>query len=159
MRKCTYIPQGSYKATHCLGNSNLEVARAHVYIGEVFYRDLKFYDDAMAQFRLSLPLLLKELGEGSEEVFDAIILCGKTYVHLGYFDTALEILEKVAPQLKGRSEIEVRYKVASIYMTKGDPKHAHSILVELKQRTLDRSLMKKINSMLEDCSDFQRYTI
>jgi tetratricopeptide (TPR) repeat protein len=144
---------------HCLGSDNIEVARAHVFVGEVFYRDLKLYEDAMAQFRLSLPLLLKELGEESEEVFDAIILCGKTYVHLGFLDTALEILEKIAPQLQGGAETDVRMKVASIYMIKGEPKAAIAILNELKGRTFDEELRRRIEIMGAECSDFQRYTI
>ncbi len=144
---------------HCLGESNIEVARAHVFIGEVFYSDLKLYDDAMSQFRSSLPILLKELGEENEEVFDAIILCGKCYVHLGFLDTALEILEKIAPKLQGRTEIDVRMKVSSIYMLKGDPKTAQSILLDLRNSATDDEALRRVNLMLRDCCSHQRFTI
>ena len=144
---------------HCLGEENIEVARAHVFIGEVFYTDLKLYDDAMSQFRSSLPILLKELGEESAEVFDAIILCGKCYVHLGFLDTALEILEKIAPQLQGPTEIDVRMKVASIYMKKGNSKNAQSILLSLRQMTTDEESQRRISLMLKDSLSIQRYTI
>ncbi len=144
---------------HCLGSENIEVARAHVFVGEVFFSDLKLFDDAINQFRLSLPLLLKELGEESEEVFDAIILCGKTYVHLGMLDTALEILEKICPNLQGPTEIDVRIKIASIYLIKGDPKLANSILVKARRKTSNKDLLKRIDRMRGECMDSQRYTI
>ncbi len=144
---------------HCQGEENIEVGRAHVFIGEVFYSDLKLYDDAMSQFRFSLPILLKELGEESGEVLDAIILCGKCYVHLGFLDTALEIFEKLVPQLRGPTEINVRMKVASIHMLKGNPKTAQSILLSLRQTTTNEELQRRISLMLRDCLSVQRYTI
>ena len=113
----------------------------------------------MDQFRLSLPILLKELGEQSEEVFDAIILCGKTYVHLGFLDTALEILEKITPQLQGSTAIDVRMKIASIYMLKEDPKTSHAILTNLRRTTTDSESLRRIDVMLVECSGYQRYTI
>ncbi len=140
---------------HCLGKHSLEVARVHVYIGEVLYRDLKLYDDALDHFRASLPVLLKELGDDSEEVYDAIILCSKTYVSLGNLATALDILEKLVPQLKDLTEIEVRHQIASIYIMIGDLKSAYSILLKLRQRTNDPSLLKQISATMMECSNSQ----
>lgn len=146
--------------THYLGYHSLQVARAHVFIGEVLYRDLKLYEDAIDQLKVCLPLLVKELGEESGEVYDAIILCGKTYIELGQLDIALQILEKIAPQVKeGHSIVDARFHIASIYLMKGDPTTAHSIVLPLRRKTTDSTLLKKIDDMIEECSNCERHTI
>jgi len=144
---------------HCLGNECIEVARAHVFVGEVFYHDLALYEDAITQFRLSLPILVKVLGEENEEVYDAIILCGKTYVHLGALDTALEILEKIAPNLKGQTDMDVALKIASIHMMMKKYHCANDILIKTSRKTEDIELLKRIDDMREECKEQGRYTI
>ena len=142
-----------------LGEETLEVARAHVFVGEILLRDLTLYEEALEHFSLSLPLLLKELGGASDEVVDAIILSAKTYVHNGDLKTASKILEKLAPQLQENAEMNVRFQIASIYIMNGDPTSAHAMLLTLQRRCKDEKLLKQVNIMLDECTHSQRYTI
>lgn len=122
------INRGLKSLEESLGVANIETARAHVYVGEIFYQEFKMYKHALQYFRDALPTFMRELGEQSEELYDAIILIGKSCIHTGDLDTALDILRNIAPKLKGSIAIDVSMKVGYIYMIKGNHKRAESVL-------------------------------
>jgi len=143
-----------------LGSGTLEVARAHVYVGEIFYRDFKMYRHALQYFRDALPIFMKELGEESEELYDAIILVGKSCIHTGDLDTALDILRNIAPKLSGSISLDVNIKVGYIYMIKGNHNRAVAILNKAKAATSDEAIIDRIDQMIEtSVLQSGRYTI
>lgn len=132
-----------------LGGDSLEVARANVYIGEILYRDFKMYSHALQFFRNALPTFMRQLGEESEELYDAIILIGKSCIHTGDMDTALDILRNIAPKLTGSIALDVKLKVGYIYMIKGQHERAIAILQKAKSATTDQSILQKIEEMID----------
>ena len=83
---------------------------------------------------------MRELGEESEELYDAIILVGKYCIHTGDLDTALDILRNIAPKLKGSIAIDVHIKVGYIYMIKGNHQRAVSVLKKVKLKFVQKEL-------------------
>jgi tetratricopeptide (TPR) repeat protein len=135
--------------TGSLGLESLEVARAHVYVGEYFYRDFKMYRHARYLFKQALPTFLRELGKESEELYDAIILVGKSSIHVGELDTALDILEKINPKLSGTIAVDVRIKLGYIYTVKGNHDKAQFILNEARAMSSDQEIVNRIDEMYE----------
>lgn len=151
---------GLIRLEESLGSGTLEVARAHVYVGEIFYRDFKMYRHALQYFRDALPIFMKELGEESEELYDAIILIGKSCIHTGDLNTALHILRNIAPKLTGSIALDVNIKVGYIYMIKGNHNRAVAILNEAKTMTSDKAIIDRIDQMIEtSLLQSGRYTI
>jgi len=143
-----------------LGYGHLEVARAKVYVGEILYRDFKLYDRALQKFRQALPTFMTDLGEDSEELYDAIILVGKSCIHTGDLDTALDILRNLSPKLSGTIALDVDIKVGYIYIIKGDHESALSILSKAKEKTTDDAIIQRIDQMIEkSVGEKGRYTI
>mmetsp|Transcript_14486 Transcript_14486/g.27259 ORF Transcript_14486/g.27259 Transcript_14486/m.27259 type:complete len:833 (+) Transcript_14486:153-2651(+) len=132
-----------------LGIESLEVARAHVYVGEYFYRDFKMYRYARYLFKQALPTFLRELGKESEELYDAIILVGKSSIHVGDLDTALDILEKIDPKLSGTIAVDVKIKLGYIYTVKGNHDQAQVILNEARCLSSDQDIINRIDEMYE----------
>ena len=154
------IHRGLKNLEQSLGVANVETARAHVYVGEIFYQDFKMYKHALQYFRDALPTFMRELGEESEELYDAIILVGKSCIHTGDLDTALDILRNIAPKLKGSIAIDVHIKVGYIYMIKGNHQRAVSVLKKVKLKTTDKAIIKQIDALIEkSVHESGRYTI
>ena len=140
---------GLTRLEESLGIGTLEVARAHVYVGEIFYRDFQMYKHALQYFRDALPTFMKELGEDSEELCDAIILIGKSCIHTGALDTALDILRNIAPKLTGSIALDVNMKVGYIYIIKKNHDRAVAVLNKAKASTNDRAIIERIDQMIE----------
>ncbi len=154
------IHRGLKSLEESLGAANIETARAHVYVGEIFYQEFKMYRHALQYFREALPTFMRELGEESEELYDAIILIGKSCIHTGDVDTALDILRNIAPKLTGSIAIDVYIKVGYIYMIKGNHQRAVSILKKVKSKTTDESIIKQVDALIEkSVHESGRYTI
>lgn len=132
-----------------LGLESLEVARAHVYVGEYFYRDFNMYRYARHLFKQALPTFLRELGKESEELYDAIILVGKSSIHMGDLDTAIDILEKIDPKLSGTIAVDVKIKLGYIYTVKGTHDKAQFILNEARAISSDQEITNRIDEMFE----------
>ena len=143
------LSSGLRNLEESLGAGTLEVARAHVYIGEIFYRDFKMYKHALQYFRNALPSFMRELGEDSEELYDAIILIGKSCIHTGDLDTALDILRNISPKLKGSIALDVNIKVGYIYIIKGNHEKAAAVLNKAKQGTSDKAIIERIDQLIE----------
>jgi len=142
---------GLTRLEESLGAGTLEVARAHVYVGEIFYRDFQMYKHALQYFRDALPTFMKELGEESEELYDAIILIGKSCIHTGDLDTALDILRNIAPKLTGSIALDVNIKVGYIYIIKRNHDRAVAVLNKAKASTNDATIIDRIDQMIEKC--------
>lgn len=117
----------------------------------------------MGVLRGALPTFMKELGEESEELFDAIILIGKSCIHTGDLDTALEILKNISPKLKGSIALDVDIKVGYIYIIKGNNDKAIEVLSKAKSTTTDTGIIERIDQLINKSCAQQgsegRYTI
>lgn len=140
---------GLEKLSTVLDKETLEVARANVYVGEVYYHDLKCYEEALEKTKLGLPTLLKQLGDSHEELFDALILVGKIYAQVGDLETALNILTSIAPKVYGSTAVQVNIKIGQVLLAQNDHKKALAILNKAKKSTYDPDLLKKIDQLVE----------
>jgi tetratricopeptide (TPR) repeat protein len=142
-----------------LGDSNLEFARAQVYVGEIMYKDFKLYRKSLSLFQNALYIFNTRLGEESEEVTDLILLIGKSCLHAGELDTSLNIFRKIGPRLKGVLALDIEIKVGYIYIVKNEFDRALQVLSRAKKRTNDADVLERIDKLMLQCGENDRCSV
>lgn len=148
---------------HCLetalGDSDLEVARAQVYVGEIIYTDFKLYRTSLSLFQNALYIFNTRLREDSGEITDLMLLIGKACLHVGELNTSLNIFKQIGPRLKGALALDIDIKVGYIYIVKKEFQRALQVLSRAKKRTNDADTLKRIDTLILQCGENDRCSV
>jgi tetratricopeptide (TPR) repeat protein len=142
-----------------LGDCNLEVARAQVYVGEIIYTDFKLYRKSLLLFQNALYIFNTRLGEESDEIVDLMLLIGKACLHVGELDTSLDIFKQIGPRLKGSLALDIDIKVGYIYIVKKQFDRALQVLSRAKKRTNDADVLNRIETLILQCGENDRCSV
>lgn len=142
-----------------LGDSNLEFARAQVYVGEIIYKDFKLYRISLSLFQNAYYVFNTRLGEESDEVVDLMLLIGKSCLHTGALDTSLNIFRKIGPRLQGALALDIDIKVGYIYIAKNQFDIALQVLSRAKKKTNDADVLNRIDELILQCGENDRCSL
>jgi len=142
-----------------LGDCNLEVARAQVYVGEIIYADFKLYRKSLLLFQNALHIFNTRLGEESDEIVDLMLLIGKACLHVGELDTSLNIFKQIGTRLKGSLALDIDIKVGYIYIVKKQFERALQVLSRAKKRTNDADVLNRIDTLILQCGENDRCSV